>query len=116
MESLKGSSPTATPFSLHSETATAVHEAIPGEAVEILRREDLEKAAVDDGSMVLGRDGTAIGRIHTLGYDPSGRVLTSIVIQGGDSRTRVFPLPASMIFAVNEGTVYLTINGSDMAD
>ncbi len=91
-----------TPLGMMTDTA------VSREVSAAWRRQDLENAVVQEGSVVLGHDGEQVGEVHQLTFDEQTGVLTHIVVRKGFLFTKDTELPASLIGGVSDGVVTLS--------
>lgn len=78
----------------------------PKEA-EMLRRQDLKNAVIDEGSDVKSRDGEKVGEVHRVTFDAESGQPVSLVVRKGFLFTEDLELTADLIDSVDDGEVVL---------
>ena len=82
----------------------------------VVKREDLERAVVDENSEVVGKDGQRIGQVHRLAFDANTGELTQVTVKRGGLFGDEITVPAERIAQAANGVLYLTVNADQLTD
>jgi sporulation protein YlmC with PRC-barrel domain len=76
-----------------------------------LTEENLQNAVIRDGSDVRDPAGHRLGAIHELTFDTAARRLAQFTLRRGMLRHESVTLPASLVTAIDDGVVTLSVSG-----
>ncbi|HVC80256.1 MAG TPA: PRC-barrel domain-containing protein [Chloroflexota bacterium] len=76
----------------------------------VFSRETCEQARVREGSLVLGRDGTGVGHVRDICFDPESGRLTALFVRVDSWPNKEYELAVPLIAGLHDGIVRLKVN------